>query len=106
MKKAILSILLVSSLTLWQCSSSSDSVDDTGDAEACNTLCTDSNFDSGDEIDFGGGLIECTCAGEGDGIEQTACADYCADFDVSEENSILSTNETEHDKCVCDGTTP
>lgn len=111
MKKLSCLVLILSTLTLWQCNSSSTGATDTGDDDtgettaSCNSLCTDAGFESGTEEDFGGGLIECTCSGEGDGITQESCNTYCADFDVTEENSYLSTENTDNDKCVCDGTT-
>lgn len=102
MKKFSGLILIVCALTLWQCSGSGSAFDETAGG-SCDTLCTDAGFDSGTQEDFGE-VIECTCTGTGDGIEQTSCAEYCADFEVSEENSLLSTEVVDNDKCVCDGT--
>lgn len=68
----------------------------------CSVLCTDSGFTSGDEMDFGSGVVECLCEGSGDSIAKSKCETYCDQFGVSPENSLLN---SENDKCVCDGTT-
>ncbi len=71
---------------------------------SCDSLCKDANFTDGDEMDFGGGLVECQCSGSGDGLEKSSCETYCDQFDVSAENSLLSSENSADDKCVCDGT--
>lgn len=92
-------------LTLLACG---DKADDTaGDAGAtgtCGALCTGAGFDGGEEVDYGSNLIECTCSGDGDGVDATACATYCEPFGVSAENALLSGEDGFYDKCVCDGT--
>lgn len=74
--------------------------------EGCEALCKGAGFASGDEMDFGGGVIECVCGGSGSGIAQTDCSAYCADFDVAADRSYLSMQSIANDKCVCDGTQP
>jgi len=72
----------------------------------CEALCTGAGFASGDEMNFGGEVIECVCGGSGAGIAQTACASYCSSFDVAADRSYLSMQSIANDKCVCDGTQP
>ncbi|QQR91338.1 MAG: hypothetical protein IPJ88_06330 [Myxococcales bacterium] len=91
-------------LTLLACSNSNSESDNPDSASGCSGLCTTAGFDSGDEMDFGGGLVECYCSGAGTGIAKTACETYCATFDVSAEHALLSTDTVPDDKCVCDGT--
>lgn len=83
-----------------------DKDDDTATASTgtCAALCTGAGFDGGDEVDFGDNLIECTCSGEGDGVDAGSCATYCEAFGVSAENALLSGEDGFYDKCVCDGT--
>lgn len=66
----------------------------------CSQLCASGGFSGGKQTDFGGGLVECQCAGTGSGIQKTACETYCSAFNVSPANSLLSGT----DKCACDGT--
>lgn len=76
-------------------------------AGPCVDLCTGAGYASGHEMDFGNGLVECLCAGDGEALEQSACTDYCSDFGVSAEESYLTTEVADViDKCVCDGTSP
>lgn len=82
----------------------SDNGNGGNDQGGCEGLCVDSGFTSGNEMDFGGGLIECFCDGTGGAISQEDCSAYCAEFGVSPENSILSQTNVPNDKCVCDGT--
>ena len=107
MKKMKMLVVVFLAVFVAACSSDSSSsgADETGGSASCTSLCTDAGFDDGTEEDFGGGLVECTCSGSGDGIEQADCTTYCEEFDVSAEDSLLSTEETANDKCVCDGTT-
>jgi len=74
------------------------------DGSGCTSLCKSAGFDSGDEMNFGGGVIECVCAGAGQGLAQTECASYCAGFKVDAKAAYLSQNTAPNDKCVCDGT--
>lgn len=74
-----------------------------GDTDGCNGLCEGAGFESGTETDFGGGLVECQCNGDGDVILQDDCTAYCSDFGVSAEDSLLT---VDGDKCACDGTSP
>lgn len=69
----------------------------------CTSLCTDAKFTSGTQTDFGGGLVECVCAGAG--VAKTACETYCVTFTVSADKALLSMDKIANDKCVCDGTT-
>ncbi len=71
---------------------------------ACATLCTGGGFAGGAEVDYGGGVVECTCEGSGTGISQDECTDYCADFGVAAEYAYLTSEVSTDDKCVCDGT--
>jgi len=71
---------------------------------ACGSLCAGGGFSGGEEVDYGGGVIECTCAGSGTGLSAEACADYCEPFGVSAEHALLSSEASADDKCVCDGT--
>jgi hypothetical protein len=71
---------------------------------ACGSLCAGGGFSGGEEVDYGGGVIECTCAGSGSGLSAEACADYCEPFGVSAEHALLSSEASSNDKCVCDGT--
>ncbi len=74
-------------------------------AGPCVDLCVEANFDSGDEMDFGNGLVECLCAGAGEALEQSACTDYCSEFGVGPNESYLTMEVADViDKCVCDGT--
>jgi hypothetical protein len=73
-------------------------------AEGCPGLCQGAGFDDGDEIDFGGGVIECTCEGTGSGITEEACDAYCDPFGIDPANALLSSENSANDKCVCDGT--
>ncbi len=70
----------------------------------CTLLCTGAGFDEGTSTDFGGGLVECLCAGDGDGIAEQDCDDYCGIFDVGADKALLSSEASDDDKCVCDGT--
>lgn len=74
-----------------------------GAAEGCVGLCTSAGFSDGLETDYMNGLVECQCEGTGDALEQEACNEYCADFDVAEDKSYLT---VEGDKCACDGFVP
>lgn len=78
--------------------------DDGANEGACASLCRDAGFDGGEEVDFGGGVVECTCAGAGAGLSQSGCADYCAPLGVNADAALLSTEVVANDKCVCDGT--
>lgn len=71
---------------------------------ACGTLCTGAGFSGGEEADYSGTVLECTCSGSGNGIAQADCADYCEAFDVGADKAFLSTEISDNDKCVCDGT--
>ena len=73
-------------------------------AEGCAGLCTQSGFDDGTEMDFGNGLVECSCDGTGGEIMKADCEAYCADFGVDAADSLLSMTNVPNDKCVCDGT--
>ena len=98
----VLCVSAAAMFTAFSCSSD----DDKGGSGAatCDALCKDADFTSGTETDFGGGLVECQCAGSGSGIEQSSCTAYCAQFDVGASDSLLSTETNPNDKCVCDGT--
>lgn len=106
-------IFLCCSLLLIACSDdepSNDNADagnDTADANmdaTCAGMCQTAGFDDGTEVDYGAGVIECTCQGEGDGIAEAACDSYCEPHGVDAANALLSTEVTANDKCVCDGT--
>ncbi len=71
--------------------------------EGCAGLCAGAGFPSGTETDYGGGVIECVCSGEGEGIAQDDCTAYCADFGVGADRSFVSGDVSPGDKCVCDG---
>lgn len=87
-------------------STSTDASSSTGSAaDGCGDLCTGAGYDGGEETDFGGGLVECVCAGDGDGLAKADCETYCATFDVAAEDALLSQQNEPDDKCVCDGTT-
>lgn len=72
--------------------------------EGCPGLCVAGGFDDGTEMDFGGGVVECLCDGDGTGISEDDCDDYCAEFDVEPAAALVTTEVTANDKCVCDGT--
>ena len=74
-----------------------------GGGEGCPGLCTGGGFGGGEEVDFGGGVIECQCSGEGDGLQADDCASYCADFGVAPDRSYITSEFAPNDKCVCDG---
>jgi len=69
----------------------------------CAGLCAGAGFSGGDEVDYGGGVVECQCAGSGDGIAADACVSYCADFGVGPDRSFVTSEAGVDDKCVCDG---
>ena len=75
-----------------------------GSGDGYAQLCTGAGFDDGTATDFGSGLIECVCAGSGQGIAKADCETYCADYDVTAEHALLSEQNSTNDKCVCDGT--
>jgi hypothetical protein len=81
-----------------------DSAAAAGGGEGCPGLCTGAGFSGGTETDYGGGVIECVCAGSGEGIAQDDCTAYCADFGVGADRSFVSGDVSPGDKCVCDGT--
>jgi hypothetical protein len=76
-----------------------------GGGGKCTSLCTDAKFTSGTQTDFGGGLVECLCAGAGTGVAKAACETYCVAFKVSADNALLGMDNIANDKCACDGTT-
>ncbi len=112
MKKLhVMSILaLLLTIGIWACSDDNNNGGGGGGAACttadctCDNLCKDANFTSGDETDFGGGLVECLCAGSGDGLKKSSCETYCDQFGVSEDDSLLGMDNTANDKCACDGT--
>jgi hypothetical protein len=76
--------------------------EDAGGA-GCGGLCAGAGFSDGEEVDYGGGVVECQCAGAGDGIAADDCASYCADFGVGPDRSFVTSEVGVEDKCVCDG---
>ena len=76
-----------------------------GDTEAlsCQAICGGAGFSAGNKTDYGGGLVECQCSGNGVGLVQAACGEYCAQFNVGAQNAYLSMTVSDNDKCVCDG---
>jgi len=47
-----------------------------GSGDGYAQLCTGAGFDDGTATDFGSGLIECVCAGSGQGIAKAASEMY------------------------------
>ncbi|MCC7459961.1 MAG: hypothetical protein IT286_01540 [Proteobacteria bacterium] len=112
MKKFQITFVMLVALTLgiWACSG-----DDKGGGGgkdncsasscSCESLCTDAGFDSGEESIFADGdVVECLCEGTEGGVTKSSCETYCDQFDVTAENSFLTTENNPDDKCVCDGT--
>ena len=113
MKKFQITFVMLVALTLgiWACSSDDNGGGGgggdncTSSSCSCESLCTSSGFESGEESIFGGGeVVECLCEGTEGELEQSSCETYCDQFDVSAENSLLSSENNTNDKCVCDGT--
>ncbi len=95
-------------VTLAACGGSGDSggkgaAGNDGGGAGCGGLCTGAGFAGGEEADYGGGVVECQCSGEGEGIQADDCATYCADFGVSPDRSFVTSESGADDKCVCDG---
>lgn len=74
----------------------------TGGADACGAICTNAGFSGGTEMIFGGDVVECTCTGTGNGLDQNTCDTYCASHGIG--TAFLTTENSPNDKCVCDGT--
>jgi hypothetical protein len=103
--RALFPLLLLLSACSGGTDADSASVTDSGaSADGCAGLCTDAGYSNGNEVTYGGELVECTCEGAGAGLAQDACTAYCADFGVDADHSYLSSENGTNDKCVCDGT--
>jgi len=93
-----------SSVTTTASSTSASGSTSSGGSGTCSGICTGAGFSGGTEEMFAGNIVECTCTGAGNGLDETTCDTYCAPFGVDAMNALLTTENSPNDKCVCDGT--
>lgn len=101
-------VLVTATMIVFSVAACSDDEEDDaagGGGDACGQLCTGGGFKGGTAQEFSQ-VVECQCTGTSSsgGLKKASCESYCAPRGIAAEKSFLSTETTENDKCVCDGT--